>query len=331
MDGPLASGFSDAAGAGEEPASGAMQQLQLQQQAVQQAAMRSAAFWQSQLQEITLIDPEQKDWNQPELPLARIKKIMKSEDEIRQELGGVKFNISAEAPVMFAKACEMFVLELTMNAWNHTEEGKRRTLQRNDIVNAVSNNDVYDFLIDIVPREQAKTAKTSGAKSADIADERRSSQYLMLQKQQEAAQEMMAQVQQEQAAGGMDVQQQMTMLQHQMAAAAANPQALQFQQMMWQKMMQQQSQYYQQLSDHTDGLAMAGFGLGTVAGEDGTPVPAAGGELTPEQQAQHAAIAAYTAAAAASEPHAAGGGAFQLDHADGTDQPDAPLPPPSVS
>ena len=38
--------------------------------------------------------------------------------------------ISAEAPVMFAKACEIFVLELSMLAWNHTEENKRRTLQR---------------------------------------------------------------------------------------------------------------------------------------------------------------------------------------------------------
>lgn len=37
--------------------------------------------------------------------------------------------ISAEAPVLFAKACEMFIIELTHRAWLHTEEGKRRTLQ----------------------------------------------------------------------------------------------------------------------------------------------------------------------------------------------------------
>ena len=73
----------------------------------------------------------------PELPLARIKKIMKSEDEVKAELGSQRFMISAEAPVMFAKACEIFVLELTLLAWNYTEESKRRTLQRNDIVNAV--------------------------------------------------------------------------------------------------------------------------------------------------------------------------------------------------
>lgn len=37
--------------------------------------------------------------------------------------------ISAEAPVVFAKACEIFILELTMRAWNLTEDNKRRTLQ----------------------------------------------------------------------------------------------------------------------------------------------------------------------------------------------------------
>jgi nuclear transcription factor Y gamma len=62
--------------------------------------------------------------------------------------------ISAEAPILFAKACEIFVLELTMRAWIHTEENKRRTLQRSDIATAISKTDVFDFLIDIVPREE---------------------------------------------------------------------------------------------------------------------------------------------------------------------------------
>jgi histone H3/H4 len=41
--------------------------------------------------------------------------------------------ISTEAPIIFAKACEMFISELTLHSWNHTEEKKRRTLQKNDI------------------------------------------------------------------------------------------------------------------------------------------------------------------------------------------------------
>lgn len=55
-----------------------------------------------------------------QLPLARVKKIMKSDEDVRM--------ISAEAPILFSKACELFVIELTHRAWLHTEENKRRTL-----------------------------------------------------------------------------------------------------------------------------------------------------------------------------------------------------------
>jgi nuclear transcription factor Y gamma len=37
--------------------------------------------------------------------------------------------ISQEAPALFAKACELFILELTLRAWLNTEENKRKTLQ----------------------------------------------------------------------------------------------------------------------------------------------------------------------------------------------------------
>jgi nuclear transcription factor Y gamma len=62
--------------------------------------------------------------------------------------------ISSEVPLLLAKATEIFALELTIRAWMHTEDNKRRTLQRNDIVMAVSRSDMYDFLIDIVPRQE---------------------------------------------------------------------------------------------------------------------------------------------------------------------------------
>ena len=37
--------------------------------------------------------------------------------------------ISAEAPVLFAKACELFILDLTMRAWSNADSNRRRTLQ----------------------------------------------------------------------------------------------------------------------------------------------------------------------------------------------------------
>lgn len=63
----------------------------------------------------------QLDLKTQELPLARIKKIMKLDEDVKM--------ISAEAPVLFAKAAEIFIYELTLRAWVHTEDNKRRTLQ----------------------------------------------------------------------------------------------------------------------------------------------------------------------------------------------------------
>jgi len=88
------------------------------------------------------------DLKHQELPLARIKKIMKLDEDVKM--------ISAEAPVLFAKAAEIFIHELTMRAWIHTEDNKRRTLQRNDIAMAITKYDQFDFLIDIVPRDDIK-------------------------------------------------------------------------------------------------------------------------------------------------------------------------------
>lgn len=67
--------------------------------------------------------------------------------------------ISAEAPVLFAKAAEIFITETSLRAWIHTEDNKRRTLQRNDIAMAITKNDQFDFLIDIVPRDEVKPNK----------------------------------------------------------------------------------------------------------------------------------------------------------------------------
>ncbi|KAG9444203.1 hypothetical protein H6P81_015543 [Aristolochia fimbriata] len=120
----------------------AYQQIHHQQQ--QQLQQQLQNFWATQYQEIE----QTTDFKNHSLPLARIKKIMKADEDVRM--------ISAEAPVIFAKACEMFILELTLRAWNHTEENKRRTLQKNDIAAAITRTDIFDFLVDIVPREEIK-------------------------------------------------------------------------------------------------------------------------------------------------------------------------------
>ncbi|KAK4771589.1 hypothetical protein SAY87_032121 [Trapa incisa] len=117
------------------------QAYQLKQQQLQQ---RLQTFWANQYQEIEKIT----DFKHHNLPLARIKKIMKADDEVNM--------ISAEAPILFARACEMFIMELTLRSWNHTEENKRKVLQKNDVVAAVNETETFDFLVDTVPREEPR-------------------------------------------------------------------------------------------------------------------------------------------------------------------------------
>lgn len=105
-------------------------------------------YWQ---QIISHLETDTHDYKLHQLPLARIKKVMKADPEVKM--------ISAEAPILFAKGCDIFITELTMRAWIHAEENKRRTLQRSDIASALAKSDMFDFLIDIVPREEAASAK----------------------------------------------------------------------------------------------------------------------------------------------------------------------------
>ena len=131
-----------------------------------------ATYWQ---QTINHLETEQHDFKIHQLPLARIKKVMKADPEVKM--------ISAEAPILFAKGCDIFITELTMRAWIHAEDNKRRTLQRSDIAAALSKSDMFDFLIDIVPREESgghggssKRPTTSGGTQSAAATQQTQSQ-----------------------------------------------------------------------------------------------------------------------------------------------------------
>lgn len=104
-------------------------------------------FWTDQLDEMKKlgtdkVETEQDFKNHNDLPLARIKRIMKSDEDVRM--------ISAEAPVLFAKACEMFILEMTVRSWHYSENNKRKTLQKEDIREAIQRTDIFDFLVDVI-------------------------------------------------------------------------------------------------------------------------------------------------------------------------------------
>lgn len=76
------------------------------------------------------------------LPLARIKKLMKMDEKLKM--------ISAEAPILFSKICEVFIQEVTLRSWTIVDFHKRRTVQKQDILDALKKSDMYDFLVDLV-------------------------------------------------------------------------------------------------------------------------------------------------------------------------------------
>ncbi|XP_035218922.1 nuclear transcription factor Y subunit gamma-like isoform X2 [Stegodyphus dumicola] len=143
-------------------------------------------FWDREMEEIRNLGAN--DFKNQELPLARIKKIMKLDEDVKM--------ISAEAPVLFAKAAEIFITELSLRAWVHTEDNKRRTLQRNDIAMAITKYDQFDFLIDIVPREELKPPKRQEDNVRTAAMHPDQVQYYL-----QLAQQHQAALQQQQATG----------------------------------------------------------------------------------------------------------------------------------
>ncbi|GMI01106.1 hypothetical protein TrVE_jg2029 [Triparma verrucosa] len=81
---------------------------------------------------------EQDFKNHNDLPLARIKRIMKSDEDVRM--------ISAEAPIVFAKACELFILECTIRSYTESEKARRRQVTREDVLEGIQGCEYFDFL-----------------------------------------------------------------------------------------------------------------------------------------------------------------------------------------
>lgn len=63
----------------------------------------------------------------------------------------------------------VFIAEITARAFIVADANKRRTLSRADISKALGKSDQFDFLIDIVPREEAGFGGASGAGGSSAA------------------------------------------------------------------------------------------------------------------------------------------------------------------
>ena len=60
----------------------------------------------------------------------------------------------------------VFIAEITARAFIIADSNKRRTLSRADIAKALSKSDQFDFLIDIVPREEPPGGVAQGVGAA---------------------------------------------------------------------------------------------------------------------------------------------------------------------
>ncbi|XP_074524552.1 DNA polymerase epsilon subunit 4 [Halichoeres trimaculatus] len=72
------------------------------------------------------------------LPLARIKALMKTDPDVSLA--------SQESVFIIAKATELFVEMIAKDAMVYVQQGKRKTLQRKDLDNAIEAIDEFAFL-----------------------------------------------------------------------------------------------------------------------------------------------------------------------------------------
>ncbi|KAM7277766.1 hypothetical protein ACFE04_004900 [Oxalis oulophora] len=100
------------------------------------------AFWQEKNLEALDIDPKSGEMKNHPFPLARIRRIMKSDEKVKM--------VSAETIILFAKASELFLQELTLRSWMQTKEGRHKTVQRRDIAKSIQTHPTMDFLEDRV-------------------------------------------------------------------------------------------------------------------------------------------------------------------------------------
>ncbi|WVZ07009.1 hypothetical protein V8G54_020355 [Vigna mungo] len=139
---------------------------QYRPQNIQEGKLRS--FWEKQLLDIQAAEAFK---SQHKLPLARIRRIMKTDADVQM--------VSAETPMLMSKACEIFIQELTYRAWMRAEESNKSTVQPCDVAKVIMQNHAMQFLTDIVP-DNLQNFCAYGAQeeraAGNIAEGRHSSQ-----------------------------------------------------------------------------------------------------------------------------------------------------------
>ncbi|KAL0234881.1 hypothetical protein GEMRC1_001466 [Eukaryota sp. GEM-RC1] len=78
-----------------------------------------------------------------DLPLARIKRIIKADPDVK--------NVASDAVNVMSYAAVLFAETLSKESFKYTSDAKRKTLQYVDVAKACKDIDQFDFLHEIVP------------------------------------------------------------------------------------------------------------------------------------------------------------------------------------
>lgn len=80
------------------------------------------------------------------LPLARVKRIVKTDPDIKL--------ISSDAAFLITRSTELFIQLLAKEAYKETLKNKRKVLQYNDLSKVVKDKEEMEFLLDIIPQKR---------------------------------------------------------------------------------------------------------------------------------------------------------------------------------
>jgi histone H3/H4 len=96
---------------------------------------------------IAISKMESCELNKSTFPLTRMAKIIKSDQDVKM--------ITKDFLLLMNKSCELFIQELVHCSWVHTEEQRRVTLQKNDLMTFIERSDPLDFLALIMREDYA--------------------------------------------------------------------------------------------------------------------------------------------------------------------------------
>ncbi|CAO4366326.1 unnamed protein product [Caenorhabditis nigoni] len=117
-------------------------------------------------EEVNAIEEKVQDLVKTQLPLGRVKKIVRLNPDVEM--------LNAEALQMMTKSAELFIKELSNAANQNAFAEKRKTIQPKDIDKAIKNMWEFAFLEDALdgwPKMQPKKRKPNSSQDETVAEE----------------------------------------------------------------------------------------------------------------------------------------------------------------